>query len=140
MRSGVPGGPALVILLAGNWQNPGDLSGVTLTANAFSEHLGRPGLVALAVVTLILSTTTMFACWYYGSKCFGFLFGAERQHHYRWFFLATIVFGAVVSLDVVFNLISASYGLMVIPTMTATLYLAKHVKAAAEDYFDRHPY
>jgi AGCS family alanine or glycine:cation symporter len=82
----------------------------------------------------------MFTMWYYGAKCFGFLFGASVQHYYRWFFVGTVVFGATVSVDVVFNLISGSYGLMAIPTMVSTLYLAPHVLAAARDYFQRHPY
>ncbi|MEP4145781.1 MAG: alanine/glycine:cation symporter family protein [Halioglobus sp.] len=131
---------ALVILIAGNWQNPGDLSGITLTSNAFSREMGNVGVVLLFIVTLILSSTTMFTMWYYGAKCFGFLFGAEVQHHYRWFFVATVIFGSLVSLDIVFNLISAAYGLMAIPTMTATLWLAPKVKEAAKDYFTRHPY
>ncbi|MFT5483406.1 MAG: AGCS family alanine or glycine:cation symporter [Halieaceae bacterium] len=128
---------ALIILLANNWQNPGDLSGITLTANAFRMEMGTTGIVLLSIVTLILSTTTMFTTWYYGAKCFGFLFGAEIQHHYRWLFICTVVFGATVSIDVVFNLISGSYGLMAIPTMVATLMLSKNVMAAARDYFQR---
>jgi AGCS family alanine or glycine:cation symporter len=131
---------AIVILLTGTWQDPGELSGVTLTANAFREGLGAPGLGLLTVVTLILSSTTMFAGWYYGAKCFGFLAGAEVQQHYRWYFLAAIVFGATVSIDVVFNLISGAYAIMAIPTMVSTLYLAGRVRAAAKDYFHRHPY
>ncbi|MBT6126194.1 MAG: amino acid carrier protein, partial [Halieaceae bacterium] len=80
---------ALVILIAGNWQNPGELSGITLTSNAFAQEMGNVGVALLFLVTLILSSTTMFTMWYYGAKCFGFLFGAEVQHHYRWFFVAT---------------------------------------------------
>ncbi len=131
---------ALVILLAGTWTDPGELSGITLTANAFRADLGLPGVGLLLFVTLILASTTMFTMWYYGAKCFGFLFGARLQHYYRWFFVLAVVFGASVSIDVVFNLISGSYGLMAIPTMVATLALAGRVKAAAKEYFHRHPY
>ncbi|MEQ9396333.1 alanine/glycine:cation symporter family protein [Haliea sp.] len=131
---------ALVILLAGTWTDPGDLTGITLTANAFRADLGAPGAGLLLFVTLILASTTMFTMWYYGAKCFGFLFGARLQHYYRWFFVLAVVFGASVSIDVVFNLISGSYGLMAIPTMVATLMLAGRVKAAAKEYFHRHPY
>ena len=126
---------ALVILLAGDWQNPGQLSGITLTANAFRAEMGLPGLIALGFVALILSTTTMFTGWYYGAKCFGFLVGAQWQPYFRWFFIAAVVFGATVSIDVVFNLISGSYGLMAIPTMVSTLLLAPRVMAAARTYF-----
>ena len=128
---------ALVILLAGDWQAPGDLSGITLTANAFRAEMGLPGILALSFVALILSTTTMFTGWYYGAKCFGFLVGAQWQPYFRWFFIAAVVFGATVSIDVVFNLISGSYGLMAIPTMISTLLLAPKVMVAARDYFER---
>jgi AGCS family alanine or glycine:cation symporter len=128
---------ALVILLAGDWQSPGDLSGITLTANAVQTEMGTPGLLALAFVALILSTTTMFTGWYFGAKCFGFLVGAERQAYFRWFFMATVIFGASVSVDVVFNVISGSYGLMALPTMVSTIILAPRVMVAARDYFSR---
>ncbi|MBN7797075.1 alanine/glycine:cation symporter family protein [Parahaliea mediterranea] len=131
---------ALVILLAGTWQDPGGLSGINLTTNAIRQDFGLTGVVLMFIVTLILSSTTMFTMWYYGAKCFGFLFGADIQHHYRWFFVGTVIFGATVSIDVVFNLISGSYGLMAIPTMIATLMLSGRVMAAARDYFRRHPY
>ena len=128
---------ALVILLAGDWQAPGELSGITLTANAFRAEMGLPGILALSFVALVLSTTTMFTGWYYGAKCFGFLVGAQWQPYFRWFFIAAVVFGATVSIDLVFNLISGSYGLMAIPTMISTLILAPKVMVAARDYFER---
>jgi len=99
--------------------------------------MGLPGILALSFVALILSTTTMFTGWYYGAKCFGFLVGAQWQPYFRWFFIAAVVFGATVSIDVVFNLISGSYGLMAIPTMISTLVLAPKVMIAAKDYFAR---
>ncbi|MEM1143428.1 MAG: amino acid carrier protein [Pseudomonadota bacterium] len=126
---------AIVILLAGAWQDPGDLSGINLTANAFDEAIGPLGVVALGFVALILSTTTMFTGWYYGAKCCGFLLGAKWQKHFRWFFVAAVIFGASVSIDVVFNIISGCYGLMAIPTMVSTLILAPDVMQAARTYF-----
>jgi AGCS family alanine or glycine:cation symporter len=131
---------ALVILITGQWQVPGELSGITLTANAFVGEMGSWGLLPLAFVTLVLSTTTMFTGWYYGAKCCGFLFGARWQHHFRWVFVGTVIVGASVSIDTVFNIISGAYGLMAIPTMVSTLILAPRVMAAARDYFRRHPY
>ena len=77
----------------------------------------------------------MFTGWYYGAKCFGFLVGAQWQHYFRWFFVLAVIFGATVSIDVVFNLISASYGLMAIPTMISSILLAPKVVAASRAYF-----
>jgi AGCS family alanine or glycine:cation symporter len=126
---------ALVILISGLWATPGDLSGITMTLTAFRQDMGLLAPLLLSVVVLILSLTTMFTGWYYGAKCFSFLVGAEYE---RWFsaaFVATILFGAVVSIDVVFNLIVGAYGLMAIPTMTATLLLSGRVMDAAREYF-----
>ena len=77
----------------------------------------------------------MFAGWSFGAKCFAFLAGAQWQPYYRWFFLLAVIFGATVSIDVVFNLISASYGLMAIPTMVSSIYLAPRVVSASRIYF-----
>jgi AGCS family alanine or glycine:cation symporter len=128
---------AMVILLSGLWENPGELNGVAMTLAALRAEMGVTAVILLTVVVLILSLTTMFAGWYYGSKCFGFLFGAERQHWFRYFFISTILFGSVVSIDVVFNLIVGAYGLMAIPTMVATLLLSGKVMVAAREYFSR---
>ena len=43
---------AIVILLSGNWQQPGELSGITLTANAFQSQMGSLGLVLLGFVEI----------------------------------------------------------------------------------------
>ena len=44
-----------------------------------------------------------------------------------------------MSIDVVFNLISASYGIMAMPTMVSAIVLAPRVLRAAERYFtDQH--
>ena len=40
---------AIVILLSGNWQQPGELSGITLTANAFHGEMGGLGARAARV-------------------------------------------------------------------------------------------
>ena len=128
---------ALVILASGLWQQPGELNGIAMTLTALRGEMGAVATPLLAVVVLILSLTTMFTGWYYGSKCFGFLVGAEYQHWFRYFFIATIPFGAVVSIDVVFNLIVGAYGIMAIPTMTATLLLSPRVMEEARKYFSR---
>ena len=130
-----------MILASGLWQAPGELNGVTMTLTALRADMGGIATILLAVVVLILGLTTMFTGWYYGTKCFGFLVGAEHQHWFRYFFIGTILFGATVSIDVVFNLIVGAYGLMAIPTMVSTLLLAPRVMEEARLYFGKplHP-
>jgi AGCS family alanine or glycine:cation symporter len=128
---------AMVILVSGLWQAPGELNGVAMTLTALRAEMGGVATLLLSIVVLILGLTTMFTGWYYGTKCFGFLVGAEYQHWFRYFFVGTILFGATVSIDVVFDLIVGAYGLMAIPTMVSTLLLAPRVMEEARAYFSK---
>ena len=46
-----------------------------------------------------------------------------------------MIFGAVVSLNVVINIIDGVYALMAIPTMVSTLLLSPQVMKEAKRYF-----
>ncbi len=128
---------ALVILVTGVWH--GEADGVTMSAQAFESALPGYGAYLLTIMVLFLSVSTIFTCWYYGSKCLGFLIGAERQHHYVWIYCSLVILGAVVSLDAVVGLIDGMYAVMAIPTMVSTLLLAPKVNAATRKYFSSHP-
>ncbi|WP_303905123.1 alanine/glycine:cation symporter family protein [Thiohalomonas denitrificans] len=129
---------ALAILTTGVWQGS-EANGVSLTASAFEHALPGTGAYLLTIMVLFLSLSTIFSFWYYGSKCLGFLAGAQRQHHYVWIYTGLVLLGAVGSLELVISLIDGMYGLMAIPTMTSALLLAPRVRAATADYFARHP-
>ncbi|MGH1364160.1 MAG: alanine/glycine:cation symporter family protein [Calditrichia bacterium] len=125
---------ALVILMTGVWKT-GDADGVTLTANAFNAAMPGIGGYILITCVIFFSTSTMFTYSYYGTKCLGFLLGAERQHYYNYFYCGIIVIAAIVSLDVAVSLIDGMYALMAIPTMVSAILLAPKVMAAARTYF-----
>lgn len=125
----------LAILITGVWVDT-SADGVTLTAMAFTEGIpGSLGLILLVICVLIFSLTTMFTYSYYGTKCLGFLLGAERQHWYNYFYIFSIWFGAVASINAVVSLVDGAFALMAIPTMTSTLLLSPKVRAAAKEYF-----
>jgi len=128
---------ALVILTTGAWRSEDQVAGAALTATAFGEALGPAGSWITALLVTVFSMSTVFAFWYYGAKCLGFLIGAERQHWYKYFYVAMVVVGAVVSIEIVLYVITIGYALMALPTMTATLLLAPRVMDAAHDYFAR---
>ena len=127
---------ALVILISGVWSS-GDDNGVSLTVNAFNTLFLDYSAVILAVLVGVLSLSTVFTFWYYGSKCLGFLIGARHQHHYVWVYLVLVVLGAVASLSTVIKVVDSMYALMALPTMIASLRLAPRVNRAARDYFAR---
>lgn len=126
---------ALALLVTGVWQ--GDAVGVSMTTQAYEQVFPGFGAYLLLIMVIVLSTTTVLTYWYYGSKCMGFLFGSAREKYYMWAYMALITVGAVVSLDVVINLLDGMYATMAIPTMVSTLLLAPRVKQVATAYFAR---
>ena len=126
---------ALVILASGMWQDVEGVKGVELTMQVFGHELGLTGQILLAIQILFLAVSTMFTYWYYGEKCFGFLFGENSRPYYKWFYLVMIIVGCMVTLDIVFNFMIGMYGLMAIPTMVSAFILAPKVKQAAKIYF-----
>lgn len=127
---------ALAILMTGVWLTS-DADGITLTAMAFSQGIPGIGNSVLIVCVVIFSITTMFTYNYYGAKCFGFLFGAEKKHYYNYFYLFAVVFGSVASIDAVVSLLDGMFAMMAIPTMVGTLILAPKVMQVTRDYFKR---
>lgn len=127
---------ALVILLTGVWQNS-ENDGVKLTLEAFEVGIPVYGKYLLMLSVLVFALSTMFTYSYYGQKCTNYLFGADKANYYNYFYLATIVVGAVASLEVVVSLVDGMYAVMAFPNMIAALYLAPKVRAASKDYFAR---
>lgn len=127
---------ALSILVTGVWKT-GDDNGIALTSSAFAEALGPIGPYLLILCVAVFAFSSLFTYSYYGTKCLGFLVGADKQKYYNYFYVASIIFGSVTTISAVINLIDGMYAVMAIPTMTAALLLAPKVKAAAKDYFSR---
>ncbi|MFU8812985.1 MAG: alanine/glycine:cation symporter family protein [Balneolaceae bacterium] len=127
---------AMAILVTDVWRGSED-NGITMTLMAFMEVYGPMGAYVLVFSVFIFAISSMLTYSYFGTKCLGFLIGAERQHYYNYFYVVTIIFGALVSIDAVINLIDGMFAVMAIPTMTSALLLAPKVRAAAKDYFSR---
>lgn len=125
---------ALAILVTGVWETS-DTNGVSLTAAAFNDAIPVYGNYLLLICIATFSISSLFTYSYYGSKCMSFLFGAHNKHYYNYFYIASIILGAVTPLSMMLNLIDGTFALMAIPTMTATIILApkvlKEIKAYA---------
>ncbi len=127
---------ALAILVTDVWRT-GDENGITLTASAFEEALGPIGIYLLMISVTIFAASSLFAYSYYGTKCLGFLAGAQNQKWYNLFYVGSILLGATASISAIINLIDGMYAVMAIPTMTVALLLSPKVMDAAKDYFKR---
>jgi alanine or glycine:cation symporter, AGCS family len=127
---------ALAILVTGLWKTPG-LSGVTLTANAFEASLGFTGKILLLISAFFFAITSLFSYSYYGNKSISFLAGVKAGKYYDYFYLSTIVVGAILSMNDVMNIIDIAYALMAFPTMISGFVLAPKVMTEAKKYFKK---
>lgn len=125
---------ALAIIVTGAWESGSD-QGIAVTIQAFESALPGVGGYLLMVCGAIFALTTLFSYSYYGGKCMGYLFGAENQHWYNYFYIASIIFGSVVSITSVINIIDGMFALMAIPTILSAILLSPKVIAATKAYF-----
>ena len=127
---------ALAILVNGNYE-VSQLQGIQMAMNSFQVSIPGVGHYLLLGMAVIFAFSTMFSYSYYGVKCTNFLFGAKYAYLYNYFFLAMLVVGAVISLDVVVGVIDSAYALMAIPTMFTLIVLSPKVKKEMKIYFNK---
>ncbi|WP_276373625.1 alanine/glycine:cation symporter family protein [Chryseolinea sp. H1M3-3] len=127
---------ALAILVTDVWKTSG-ANGVTLTVTAFEKALGEPGKILLLISAFFFAITSLFSYSYYGNKAMSFLLGVKVGKFYDYFYLLTIIFGAILSMQDIMNIIDIAYALMSIPTMVSGFILAPKVMNEAKRYFAR---
>ncbi len=127
---------ALAILVTDVWKTS-DANGVSLTAMAFESSLGITGKLLLLVSAFFFAITSLFSYSYYGNKAMSFIAGVKAGTYYNYFYLGTIVLGAIVSMETVMNIIDVAYALMALPTMISGFILAPKVLTEAKAYFAR---
>jgi AGCS family alanine or glycine:cation symporter len=125
---------ALAILVTDVWLTEG-ANGITLTALAYRKGLPYGGDLILLICVFVFALSSLFSYSYYGRKALAFIIGARQSKWYDYFYILTIVLGAIVSMDIVLNLIDIAFALMAIPTMISGFMLAPRVREAARRYF-----
>jgi len=127
---------ALSILVTDVWMTKG-ASGITLTSLAYRAAMPNGGDFLLLICTVVFAISALFAYSYYGRKALSFLVGERKSVWYDYFYLSTIVLGAIVPMDFVLNLIDIAFALMAIPTMLSAFVLAPRVMEEARKYFSK---
>lgn len=127
---------ALSILVTDAWLKT-DASGITLTSMAYRAAMPYGGDYVLLLCTFVFAISALFSYSYYGRKALTYIVGTRKSVWYDYFYLSTIAFGAIASMDFVLNLIDIAFAIMAIPTMIVGLKLAPRVMAESRSYFDR---
>jgi len=117
----------LIVIISGAYKIP-ELNGIVLTLEAFRILFFGFGDILLLLMVSVFGISTLLTYSYYGVKCFGFLTHSKWGNMYNYFYIGSIVFSAIVTVEVVIGIIDLAFALMCIPNMIAILWLSPHVK------------
>lgn len=126
----------LVILIA-QPQLSQPLTGIALTSGSITALLGAEFGWLFFICVIAFSFSTLIGYSFYSFKCVSFLFGKQAI---RWFipvYLILLMVAAVLSIDIILNLVDTAFGLMAIPTLLSSILLAPVVMKEATAYFYR---
>lgn len=129
---------ALVIITSGLWQE--GLTGATLTSRAFDYFLPQVGNYIVALGLIFFAFSTLIGWSYYGETAVDYLWGMKAVNIYRWVYCFVVFCGAVLKLELVWNLSDTTNGLMAFPNLIALFLLWRMVISETNDYFKRHKY
>lgn len=124
---------ALVILTADAWTQ--GVAAGQLTSTSFAETLGAGGQMLVALATSVFAFSTLIGWNYYGEKAIEYLLGPRAIRVYRIAFIATVIVGAMMELEFVWNFSDLMNGMMALPNLIALLMLSNVVKQETDRYF-----
>ena len=140
---------ALVILTAGGLDGgvfnvlTGEIAegytDATLVGGAFNTVLPWGGLGAkfIAVAMFLFAFTTVLGWSHYGSKAWEYLFGAKTTYVFRIIHVVTVIFGALLTSSLAWDISDTFNGLMMIPNLIGVLALSPIVVKITANYLKR---
>ncbi len=129
----------LVLAVTGVWQS-GE-TGVHLTQLAFAQGLGSAGETLITFAVVVFAFSTILGWGYYGEKCFEYLTRQRWVMGYRYAWVVFVYVGAVMKIELVWNLSDAMNALMAVPNLIGLLVLsglvARETKVFESDMFKK---
>ena len=118
-----------------NW---GTSAGAELISQSFATVFGfQAGSLIVAVGISLFALTTILSWSLYGSRCCEFLFGTRSVPVYQVAFVAVIIVGASLELELVWDIADTLNGFMAIPNLAALLALSGVVLKLTKEYFHK---
>ena len=133
---------ALVYLTSGAFGAVDDggklIDGVPLAIIAFKGNLGTFGQVIFSIILPLFAFTTILSWSFYGEKAVEYLTGKIGVIIYKVIYIAVVVVGAMLNLELVWNIADTFNGLMAIPNLISLILLSGNVYAITQNYLKRH--
>jgi len=140
---------ALVILTAGGLEGgvfnvvTGEIAAgytdATLVGGAFNTVFPWFGIGGkfVAIAMFLFAFTTVLGWSHYGSKAWEYLFGAKTTVVFRIIHVCTVIFGAVLTSSLAWDISDTFNGLMMIPNLIGVLTLSPLVVKITKNYLKR---
>ncbi len=134
---------SLAILLTGAYTAPNpavpgeSLTSTALTAFAFDAAIPVVGGKLVALCSALFGFSTLIGWYYYGERCFEYLFGLKTIKLYKIVFIIAIFCGAILQgkqLQIVWDIGDLSNGLMALPNLIGLIALSGMVYRITNEY------
>ncbi len=115
------------------------LTDATLVGGAFNSVFswGDIGQKFIAIAMFLFAFTTVLGWSHYGSKAWEYLFGAKTTVIFRIIHVCTVIFGAVLTSSLAWDISDTFNGLMMFPNLIAVVVLCPLVAKITKNYVDR---
>ncbi len=115
------------------------LTDATLVGGAFNSVFswGDIGQKFIAIAMFLFAFTTVLGWSHYGSKAWEYLFGAKTTVIFRIIHVCTVIFGAVLTSTLAWDISDTFNGLMMFPNLIAVVALSPLVAKITKNYIDR---
>ncbi|MBO4316557.1 MAG: alanine:cation symporter family protein [Prevotella sp.] len=132
---------AFIILISGLYTTPG-LNGIALTQSALQSEVGTMGPIFIAVAIFLFAFSSIIGNYYYGEANIRFLL-AKKEKEERSYVLfiyrlcsggVMVLFGALASLEIVWNLGDVCMALLTACNLIAIIALGKYAFRLLDDY------
>ncbi len=135
---------ALVVLTSGVFdaktgEIANGLTDATLVAGAFNSVFswGNIGEKFIAIAMFLFAFTTVLGWSHYGSKAWEYLFGAKTTIIFKIIHVITVIFGAVMTSTLAWDISDTFNGLMMIPNLIGVVVLFPLVMKITKNYVNR---
>ncbi len=135
---------ALVILTSGVFNiTTGEiaegLTDATLVGGAFNTvfSFGNIGQRFIAIAMFLFAFTTVIGWSHYGAKAWEYLFGSKTTVIFKIIHVCTVIFGAVLTSTLAWDISDTFNGLMMLPNLIGVIVLLPLVVKITKNYVDR---
>lgn len=121
----------LVLVSSGHWSE--GLGKAALTHAAFADlHTIGPIVLGIGLATFVFSTIIGWS--YYGEKAVEYLFGLKAVLPYRLLWVAAVVVGSVLPIQMVWDFADIANGLMAVPNLISLILLSGVIVAETKKH------